>query len=140
MTNYVFTIPYDRRGNAVGQFTSLPLPPIDPANGLPYFCDGDTITYQYNFIEHGINQGSDYSVISESQICATPGNVNGTGPFPPDGAYTYDLNAANNFTVALINNTIKTDKWRIQGSFLSTLTNPGVTVKWDPECDVGPGT
>lgn len=135
MANYVFMINYDRRGNAVGEFLA-PLPPLT-GTGVPDFADGDTITYQYNFISHGIAQGSNSTVISNSQISASP-IQNGGGPFPGE-AYTYDLNSANNFTVTLGNTTTQTEKWRIQGTFVSSLANPGVVVKWDPECDVGTG-
>jgi len=135
LATYVFMINYDRRGNAVGEFLS-PIPPLT-LNGVPDFADGDSISYQYNFVSHGIAQGENSSVINNSQISASPVQ-NGGGPFP-DGAYTYNLDNTNNFTVALGNTTTQTEKWRIQGSFISSLTNPGVVVKWDPECDVGSG-
>ncbi|MFZ6874269.1 hypothetical protein ACO0LF_19605 [Undibacterium sp. Di27W] len=138
MADYIFTIPYDRRGNAVGQYTSDPLPPIDPKTGIPKFNDGDTISFQYTFINHGISEGPNSAVVSNSIINATPANTNGEGPFP-NGAYTYVLNAENNFTVTLINNTKIKDAWRLSGSFISSLTNSGVTVKWDPEVEVGTG-
>lgn len=136
MVNYIFSISYDRRGNAVGEYLA-PFPPLTDS-GVPFFADGDSISYQYNFVCHGIAQGNDTSAVSNSQVFATPAFTNGEGPFP-GGTYTYDLNSGNNFTVVLGNTTSQTEKWRFQGTFESTFTNPGVVVKWDPECDVGSG-
>ncbi|MBI1773191.1 MAG: hypothetical protein HYR68_12740 [Burkholderiales bacterium] len=152
MANYFFTISYDRRGNAIGQYVQdVTSPPLTGA-GVPILYAGDTITYQYVFVGHGIAQSLNSAVISESVVNAipmTPGSndpdpfVNGT-PIPGiTGAYQVALNSPTNpsFTVTIsqVYARAPTELFRFSGAFKSTLTNQNVVVSWDPESEIGTG-
>lgn len=152
MANYFFTISYDRRGHAIGQYVQDVTSPPLSNSGVPILFAGDTITYQYVFVGHGIAQGLNSEVISESVVNAipmTPGStdpdpfVNGT-PLPGTaGAYQVALNSPTNpsFTVTIsqLYTRAPTELFRFSGTFKSSLTNTNVVVSWDPESEIGTG-
>lgn len=135
---FIFTIQYNREGSAIGVFSPLSTTgnPLDTdADGIPDINVGDTISYQYQFIDHGLAQESSAKRISASILTATalPGTTG--SPFS-NGQMTYDL--SNNSNQVVLSNT--KGYWQIKGTFTATFSGVPVSFSWDPEIEVGTGT